>query len=196
MAASLRLKGGILPAAQRWWTAIPSFLERQRPLSGTAFPLPAARPGPVRSPAQELPDGRRHLNFFTVFSKESWARERERLRHELNRGYFDDFKELKQTGGKLAASSSKLLPVAAAVPFPPIEVWSAGGQVMELPSQLRAQQAPKGEGDVSDRPMASLICVTFRASGQVWLYQPRSEQKPSFGRQPVSARLQTEGADD
>lgn len=41
---------------------------------------------------------------------------------DLQRGYFDDFKELKDTGGKLWRSPDRLSPADAAQPFPPIKV--------------------------------------------------------------------------
>ena len=41
---------------------------------------------------------------------------------DLERGYFDDFKELKDTAGKLWRSPDRLIPAEAAQPFPPIKV--------------------------------------------------------------------------
>ncbi len=40
------------------------------------------------------------------------------LQEDLQRGYFDDFKELKDTGGKLWRAPDRLIPEDAAQPFP------------------------------------------------------------------------------
>lgn len=44
------------------------------------------------------------------------------LQEDLQRGYFDDFKELKDTQGKLWRAPDRLIPAEAARPFPPIKV--------------------------------------------------------------------------
>lgn len=46
------------------------------------------------------------------------------LQEDLQRGAFDDFKELRETDGKLWRSPDRLLPAQAARPFPSIRVGS------------------------------------------------------------------------
>lgn len=76
----------------------------------------------------------RGLNIFTVFSKEAREREIERLRDELNRGYFDDFKELRETSGKLGPRpTADLLPAATAAEFPSLPAVTAWQEAVQLP---------------------------------------------------------------
>ena len=44
------------------------------------------------------------------------------VQEDLERGYFDDFRELKDTAGKLWRSPDRPIPAEAAQPFPPIKV--------------------------------------------------------------------------
>ncbi|KAG0556504.1 hypothetical protein KC19_11G058900 [Ceratodon purpureus] len=93
----------------------------------------------------------RRLNIFTVFNKEARAKEKARLQDELNRGYFDDFREMKKTGGKIALASTSLTPVAGSPRFPSLDVHIPKGAALTLPLE-----------DCS----AALVCVAFRASAQ------------------------------
>ncbi|CAI5461002.1 unnamed protein product [Closterium sp. Yama58-4] len=98
----------------------------------------------------------RSLNIFTVFRKESRDKEIERLKDELNRGYFDDFKELKETGGKLGPSpTSSPLPAAGAALFPRITGTTSSRASVELPLDLQGDTCP-----------VVLVCVAFRANAQ------------------------------
>lgn len=98
----------------------------------------------------------RSLNIFTIFNKEARAKEQARLTDELNRGYFDDIRELKKTGGKFGIAARNLVPIAAAPKFPSLIVQSPGGTpAFELPIQ-------EGQNHVGP----TLLCVAFRASAQ------------------------------
>ena len=44
------------------------------------------------------------------------------LQEDLQRGYWDDFKELREGGGKMFAASDRLTPAAAAPAFPSCQV--------------------------------------------------------------------------
>ncbi|KAG0608330.1 hypothetical protein M758_8G097200 [Ceratodon purpureus] len=93
----------------------------------------------------------RELNIFSVFSKEARAKEKARLEDELNRGYFDDFREMKKTGGKIAIASTSLTPVAGSPKFPSLEVCIPKGATLTLPLE---------------NFNATLVCIAFRASAQ------------------------------
>lgn len=93
----------------------------------------------------------RRLNIFTVFNREARAKEKARLQDELNRGYFDDFREMKKTGGKIAPASTSLTPIAGSPRFPLLEVYIPKGPALTLPLE-----------DYN----ATLVCVAFRASAQ------------------------------
>jgi ATPase complex subunit ATP10 len=94
----------------------------------------------------------RRLNIFTVFNKEARAKEKARLQDELNRGYFDDFREMKRTGGKVAPASASLSPIAGSPRFSPLEVCIPKGATLTLP--------------LDDALGPTLVCVAFRASAQ------------------------------
>lgn len=93
----------------------------------------------------------RELNIFSVFSKEAREKEKERLKDELNRGYFDDLRDMKKSGGKVFPASTSLAPIAASPRFPALEVHvPRGGPALMLPVENAC----------------TLICMAFRASAQ------------------------------
>lgn len=59
---------------------------------------------------------------------------------DLERGYFDDFKELKDTAGKLWRSPDRLIPAEAVQPFPPIKVHWPKRQLHACPNSLHDNQ--------------------------------------------------------
>jgi len=112
----------------------------------------------------------RGLNIFTVFNKEVREKEKERLRDELNRGYFDDFRDIKKSGGKIAQASTSLTPVAASPRFPPLEVHvPKGGPALTLPIE---------------NSNATLICMAFRASAQPMVVSWSSPFAQNFSVSP------------
>lgn len=108
----------------------------------------------------------RELNIFSVFSKEARAKEKARLEDELNRGYFDDFRDMKRTGGKIAPASTSLAPVAASPLFPSLEVCIPKGRTLTLPVQ---------------DSNAALVCIAFRASAQPMVVSWSSPFAQRFG---------------
>lgn len=101
---------------------------------------------------------RRNFQLFEIFSKEAREKRKQRLREDLQRGAFDDFKELKDTGGKLWHASLKLLPPSAAKSFPSIQVSPAAGGKAQFPP-------PKGKSV----PDATLVCAGFKAGSEEML---------------------------
>lgn len=108
----------------------------------------------------------RGLNIFSVFNKEAREKEKERLRDELNRGYFDDFRDLKKSGGKVALASTNLTPIAGSPRFPLLEIhFPRGGPALTLPIE---------------NSNATLICLAFRASAQAMVVSWSSPFAESF----------------
>ena len=64
-------------------------------------------PGVGHAPSRALVDGKPRVRG---------------LQEDLQRGAFDDFRELRETEGKLWRSPERLLPAQAARPFPSIQV--------------------------------------------------------------------------
>ena len=57
---------------------------------------------------------RRMVNFYELFSKERREAGRKRLQAEMRKGHFDDFKVLRDTGGKLFRGSPRAMPARLA----------------------------------------------------------------------------------
>lgn len=108
----------------------------------------------------------RRLNIFSVFSKEAREKEKERLKDELNRGYFDDLRDMKKSGGKVAPASTSLIPIAASPKFPLLEVYVPKGPTLALPIE---------------NSNATLICMAFRASAQPMVVSWSSTFAQKFG---------------
>ncbi|KAI5080744.1 hypothetical protein GOP47_0003927 [Adiantum capillus-veneris] len=105
----------------------------------------------------------RSLNIFSIFSKEAVEKERLRLKEELNRGYFDDYRDMKKHNGKLATASQSLLPATASVKFPPLQVRTINGDQFTIPYK----QHVNGEAEeIFTGVPATLICIAFRGHGQ------------------------------
>ncbi|XP_022140746.1 uncharacterized protein LOC111011334 isoform X2 [Momordica charantia] len=81
----------------------------------------------------------------------------------MNRGYFADISELKQHGGKIAAANKILIPAVAAVKFPDFEVSYSDAKTLKLPVKFDANVV---EANSSALPVATLLCLSFRASSQ------------------------------
>lgn len=105
----------------------------------------------------------RSLNIFSIFSREAVEKERQRLADELNRGYFDDYRDLRKHGGKLATASECLFPIAASVKFPSLPVKMASGEHFTFPS---GQNIHNETADTSMSTPATLMCLAFRGNGQ------------------------------
>lgn len=114
----------------------------------------------------------RRLNIFSVFSKEAREKEKARLKDELNRGYFDDLRDLKKSGGKIAPANTSLTPVAASPRFPALEVY--------VPKQTLTLTLPISNAN------ATLICMAFRASAQPMVVSWSSPFSKKFSDQPLN----------
>lgn len=53
------------------------------------------------------------VHFYEIFSKEKREQGRKRLQQEMKKGHFDDFKQLRDTQGKLFQGSPGLLPISS-----------------------------------------------------------------------------------
>ena len=71
---------------------------------------------------------------------------------ELNRGYFDDFKDFRERQGKVFHAPERLAPATHAPAFPPIQPLASTGSAVPFP--------------LAGAAAASLVCVAFRAGAQ------------------------------
>ncbi|KAJ9554709.1 hypothetical protein OSB04_009323 [Centaurea solstitialis] len=109
----------------------------------------------------------RFLNFYEIGNKDAIAKERARLKDEMNRGYFADMKELKEHGGKVGAANKVIIPAMAAVKFPQLEVNYSNGTSSKLP--ITSYGSDDELMTDSDIPKATLMCLSFRATSQVMI---------------------------
>ena len=93
----------------------------------------------------------RGMHFWQVFSKEATEQRQKKLREELQRGYFDDMKDLRDTGGRVG---------------PPAEVLTAP---LESPDFPRMEDCVGVDGSPCELPVAgqaTLITLAFRSGAQ------------------------------
>ncbi|KGN46910.2 hypothetical protein Csa_020683 [Cucumis sativus] len=76
--------------------------------------------------------------------------------------------ELKQHGGKIAAANKILIPAMAAVKFPEFEVSYSDGKTLKLPIKSDVNVI-EGNSSPSGLPMATLLCLSFRANSQAMI---------------------------
>jgi mitochondrial ATPase complex subunit ATP10 len=72
----------------------------------------------------------------------------------MQRGYFDDFRDFRDSQGKVFHSPTRLIPAAAAPLFPQITPLTSDGTPVSFPFT-----GPSA-------PAASLVCIAFRAGAQ------------------------------
>ncbi|KAM7276973.1 hypothetical protein ACFE04_018839 [Oxalis oulophora] len=106
----------------------------------------------------------RFIDIYQFGNKEAIAKERARLKDEMNRGYFADLNELKQHGGKISQANKVLIPAMAAVNFPDLEVNDPSAATFKMPIKISGDGV--GADDQSAVPAATLICLAFRASSR------------------------------
>ena len=61
------------------------------------------------------------------------------VQEEASRGYFDDFKELKDSKGKLFGASDTLLPAGSAALLPNVQVGKKGLKTLKRKDQFRVK---------------------------------------------------------
>nr|AKM76481.1 AT1G08220-like protein [Erodium texanum] len=96
-------------------------------------------------------------------TEEEIKKERARITDEMQRGYFNDFSEIKQHGGKIALANKVIVPALAASKFPSFEVEYPDGGTLKLPVISNGKIA---NADVLPNPKASVLCLSFRAYSQ------------------------------
>lgn len=96
----------------------------------------------------------RGMKLFEIFSKERRAERKAKLKDDMQRGYFDDFRDFRDSQGKVFHSPTRLIPAAAAPLFPQITPLTSDGTPLSFPFT--------GTG----APAASLVCIAFRAGAQ------------------------------
>uniref|UniRef100_A0A2P2IR58 Uncharacterized protein n=1 Tax=Rhizophora mucronata TaxID=61149 RepID=A0A2P2IR58_RHIMU len=84
----------------------------------------------------------------------------------MSRGYFADINEFQKHGGKIAVANKVIVPAAAAMKFPDLEVCCSDGRTIKLPVRSNGNEV---DSAISDIPKASLLCLSFRASSQMMI---------------------------
>jgi len=109
----------------------------------------------------------------------------------MQRGYFDDFRDFRDSQGKVFHSPTRLIPAAAAPLFPQITPLTSDGTPCSFPITG------------TDAPAASLVCIAFRAGAQemieAWAvpfsqaaaYQLEEEQKQEEQQPDFISRTST-----
>lgn len=107
----------------------------------------------------QLQHQRSMIQLFDIFRKEKRRERREALKEEIQRGYFDDFRQFRDTKGKIFHSTDKLVSSAAAPLFPAISTTSPDGLSLSLPLASPVKN------------VITLTCIAFRAGAQDMIEQ-------------------------
>ncbi|KAK9865425.1 hypothetical protein WJX84_005808 [Apatococcus fuscideae] len=92
----------------------------------------------------------RGVKLFEIFSREKTAERKQRLKEDIDKGYFDDFGQMKTTHGKIFPAQG--MDASKAPLFPKITVHAPDGSESQFPPEERAE--------------ASLICLAFRSGAE------------------------------
>ncbi|GAB4821697.1 hypothetical protein N2152v2_008743 [Parachlorella kessleri] len=122
-----------------------------------------------------------------VFSKEKRDERRKKLKEEMERGYFDDFKDFRDRKGKVFLASERLMPASQARLFPQIQVLQPDGTKACFPQPaISGGGSSSSSGGGSPGESASLVCIAFRAGAQEMLeawavpFSQRFQGKPGI----------------
>jgi ATPase complex subunit ATP10 len=109
-----------------------------------------------------------------LFSKEKRAERRKKLHEDLQRGYFDDFKDFRDNQGKAFFAADRLTPPSQSAAFPPLQAALPDGTTTTFPPAA----------DRNSAPAVSLVCVAFRAGAQGMLEAWAAPFSRRFGARP------------
>lgn len=135
------------------------------------------------------------MKLFEIFSKEQRAKRKAQLKEEMQRGYFDDFRDFRDSKGKVFRAPERLVPASHAPAFPRMQVVQSDGSPATFPppdassssnsdsqeaagAAAAAAEAPSSSSSSGDggeaggglQPCAaSLVCLAFRAGAQPML---------------------------
>ncbi|BDA42262.1 hypothetical protein COCOBI_03-1490 [Coccomyxa sp. Obi] len=93
------------------------------------------------------------MKLFEIFDKEKAQERKREIQEEMKRGYFDDFKDLKETQGRMFQASEQLSPAGTSPHLPAMAVMEPGGAEVMFPP-------PQGSLRVA------LLCIAFRAGAE------------------------------
>lgn len=98
------------------------------------------------------------MQIFEIFNKEKSAERKSKLKEELQRGYFDDFRDFRDSGGKVFLAPKNLVAGKEAHAFPQMQVFLPDGSEVLYP--------PSAGACGGETPGVSLVCAAFRAGAQ------------------------------
>ncbi|KAL3147112.1 hypothetical protein ABBQ38_015067 [Trebouxia sp. C0009 RCD-2024] len=112
----------------------------------------------------------RGIRLFEIFSKEARVERRRKLKEDMQHGYFDDFRAVRDQQGKIFSSPNRLIDAEVCRPFPSTQVVRPDGVEATLP-------APSGQHK------ASLLCTAFRAGAEDMLASWSQPFRERYGMQ-------------
>ncbi|DBB18824.1 TPA: hypothetical protein ACH3X3_000415 [Trebouxia sp. C0006] len=112
----------------------------------------------------------RGIKLFEIFSKQARVERRRKLKEDMQHGYFDDFRAVRDQHGKIFSSPERLIDAQAAQPFPPTQMVRPDGVQCTIPP-------PPGQHQ------AALLCTAFRAGAEDILASWSTPFKERYGSQ-------------
>ncbi|KAL0043368.1 hypothetical protein WJX79_002815 [Trebouxia sp. C0005] len=112
----------------------------------------------------------RGIKLFEIFSKEARVERRRKLKEDMQHGYFDDFRAVRDQHGKIFSSPERLIDAQAAQPFPSTQMVRPDGLQCTMPP-------PPGQHQ------AALLCTAFRAGAEDILASWSTPFKERYGSQ-------------
>ncbi|KAK9818253.1 hypothetical protein WJX72_009658 [[Myrmecia] bisecta] len=136
----------------------------------------------------------RSIQLFEIFNKEKAKERKQNLKDEMQRGYFDDFREMRDTQGKMFAASTQLIAPQAAPAFPQIQVVRSDGSMSTFPpSSMQSVPTPLSTAAAKISAQSATPAHTSQASTLTGTDQ-RSEAPPGKADARLSSANSPESA--
>lgn len=140
----------------------------------------------LRSRAMLQPHFRSVHYFWQVLSKEAIEKRQKALQEELQRGYFDDMKDLRDTDGRLGPPPDTIAPPSSSVEFPSMDKCvDVHGHSVEIP--------PRGTDGASG---VTFLSVAFRSGAQEHLNSWSEQVALTFAQSPTDVQMMELGLID
>ncbi|KAL3134647.1 hypothetical protein ABBQ32_007656 [Trebouxia sp. C0010 RCD-2024] len=126
--------------------------------------------GAINIPGSLQLTSSRGIRLFEIFSKEARVERRRKLKEDMQHGYFDDFRAVRDQQGKIFSSPNRLIDAEVCQHFPPTQVVRPDGVEATLPP-------PPGQYK------AALLCTAFRAGAEDMLASWSQPFRERYGLQ-------------
>lgn len=118
-----------------------------------------------------------------MLSKEAMEKRQKALQEELQRGYFDDMKDLRDTDGRIGAAPETISPVSSSITFPKmgscIDVY---GKDIDIPPQQNAENA-------NESGCLTFLSIAFRSGAQEHLNTWSDSVASNFAHCPQQIQM-------